>query len=166
MTTRSLDRQASYSLVPFEALTNRLDQMFHDFFGEPARGVATTPASTRTAPLDVWEDEAAYHLELEVPGVQMENIDIVLEGRELTVRGSGEEEREEKDLRYHRRERRATHFRRSLVLPDDVDSEQVQATLDDGILHVTLTKQESRKPRRIEIKPTAAQIETKPSPTG
>lgn len=155
MTNRNADRQASYSLVPFEALTSRLDQMFHDFFGEPASNVLpTTSATTRSAPLDIWEDDNAYHLEVEVPGFQMDDIELVLEGRELTVRGQTTETQEQQNVRYHRRERRARQFQRSLMLPDDVDTEQVSASLEEGVLQVTLTKQEKHKPRRIEIKPT------------
>ncbi len=155
MTTRTNDRQGSYSLVPFEALTNRLDQMFHDFFGEPSSGsVLPVPSASRPAPLDIWEDENAYHLEVEIPGFSMENVDLVLEGRELTIRGQMEQSQAENTVRYHRRERRARQFQRSLMLPEDVDAEQVAASMEDGVLHVTLTKQEKHKPRRIEIKPT------------
>ncbi len=102
------------------------------------------------APLaDVEETEDAYSVEIELPGVKREDIDIQLGDRVLTV--SGEVKEKERTGVLRRRTRRVGHFQYSVTLPADVDVDDVSARLDDGVLTVRVPKSEQAKPRRIAI---------------
>ena len=102
------------------------------------------------APLaDVEETEDAYSVEIELPGVKREDIDIQLGDRVLTV--SGEVKEKERTGVLRRRTRRVGHFQYSVTLPADVDPDDVSARLDDGVLTVRVPKSAQAKPRRIAI---------------
>jgi HSP20 family protein len=102
------------------------------------------------APLaDVEETHDAYVVEIDLPGVQREDIDIQLTDRQLTV--SGEIKEKERTGILRRRTRRVGQFQYSVTLPADVDADEVTAHLDDGVLTVRVAKPEQAKPRRIEI---------------
>ena len=102
------------------------------------------------APLaDVEETDDAYVIEIDLPGVQREDIDIQLTDRQLTV--SGEIKEKERTGILRRRTRRVGQFQYSVTLPADVDADEVTAHLDDGVLTVRVAKPEQAKPRRIEI---------------
>ncbi len=102
------------------------------------------------APLaDVEETEDAYSVEIELPGVKREDIDIQLGDRQLTV--SGEVREKERTGVLRRRTRRVGHFQYAVTLPADVDPDGVSARLDDGVLTVRVPKSAQAKPRRIEI---------------
>ena len=109
-----------------------------------------TGALRSWAPLaDVEETEDAYSVEIELPGVKRDDIDIQLSDRELTV--SGEVKEKERTGILRRRTRRVGHFQYSVTLPADVDADDVSARLDDGVLTVRVAKSAQAKPRRIEI---------------
>ncbi len=98
---------------------------------------------------DVEETDDAYTVELELPGVAREDVDIQLDDRRLTVSG-GIEEKERKGI-LHRRTRRVGRFHFSVTLPGDVDADNVSAQLHDGVLTVHVPKSAQAKPRRIAI---------------
>jgi len=150
---------STYGLVPLESLSHQIDRMFQDFFGDAVESRIGRINPAVLAPMDIWEDDEAYYLETDVPGFNMDQIELLLEGRELTLRGSMEEVREDtrENIRYHRKERRARSFERSLLLPEDVDTEDVTADLTDGVLKVRLGKTEAGKPKKIEIRHTVKQ---------
>ncbi|MEV4317933.1 Hsp20/alpha crystallin family protein [Actinocrispum sp. NPDC049592] len=106
--------------------------------------------STVWAPLaDVTETDAEYVFELEVPGVQREDISIDLNGADLAV--TGEVKDREREGKLHRSTRRTGKFAYRVTLPRKVDGEKVEAKLVDGVLTVRAPKLEAAKPRRIEI---------------
>jgi HSP20 family protein len=107
--------------------------------------------------VDVREDKDHLFVEAELPGFKKDEVDINLENQTLTISA---EHRESNDSRntekaekpeWLLRERRYTRFQRSFTLPPTVDSQSVQAKLNDGILTVTLNKREESKPRRITV---------------
>ena len=79
-------------------------------------------------------------------------MDIEVVDRVLTLKGNKKEEHEEKTKRFHRIERRFGSFCRSLKLPDEVESEKIEAAYKDGVLTVTIPKGESAKPKKVEVK--------------
>ena len=104
----------------------------------------------RWAPLaDVEEHEDAYTVEIELPGVQRDDVDVQLVDRVLTV--SGEVREKERTGILHRRTRRVGQFRYTVTLPGDVDAENVNARLHDGVLSIRVPKSAQGKPRRIAI---------------
>ena len=102
------------------------------------------------APLaDVEETDDSYVVEIDLPGVKRDEVDVHLTDRQLTV--SGEVKEKERTGILRRRTRRVGQFQYSVTLPADVDAEKVSAHLDDGVLAVRAPKPEQVKPRRIQI---------------
>jgi HSP20 family protein len=102
------------------------------------------------APLaDVEETDDFYVVEIDLPGVKRDEVDIQLTDRQLTVAGEVTEKERTGILR--RRTRRVGRFQYSVTLPADVDADGVSARLDDGVLTVRVPKAEQAKPRRIPI---------------
>jgi len=103
-------------------------------------------------PVNVWEDGDAFHLEAELPGLTHEQLQVSVTNRnQLKLQG----ERlaaENTRGRWHRRERGFGRFQRVLKLPAPVDADKIDATFENGVLHVTLPKTEEARPRRISVK--------------
>jgi HSP20 family protein len=98
---------------------------------------------------DVEEGEDGYTVEIELPGVRREDVDVQLVDRVLTV--SGEVKEKERTGVLHRRTRRIGQFRYTVTLPGAVDAENVDARLHDGVLTIRVPKSAEAKPRRIAI---------------
>lgn len=98
---------------------------------------------------DVEETADAYVVEVELPGVARDDVDIEIAGRRLSVRGERKEKERIGILR--KRERTVGRFAHEVTLPGDVDEDGVEAHLDDGVLTVRLPKPERERPRRITI---------------
>lgn len=105
------------------------------------------------APVDVYETEDALVAELAVPGFAKDEIEIALEGGVLTVRGEhkAQSERTDDNRRYYLQEVSRQSFVRSFTLPVEVDTQQVRAELDNGLLKIWLPKAAQAKPRRIAV---------------
>ncbi len=117
-------------------------------------GVSTGPFDGQQwAPvLDMYEHEDAYHLYAEMPGVNPNSIDVTMLGHTLTLRGDKIRPEEIADNdRPVRGERRFGTFCRSLDLPGDVDPDQLSAKCDNGVLVITIPKNESSKPKSVKI---------------
>jgi len=102
--------------------------------------------------LNVWEDGAALHVEAELPGLELKDLEIYVTGdNQLSIKGQQREQQLEKGT-WHRQERGSGTFARVLTLPSDVDREKVEARFENGILQIVLPKKESAKPRKIQVK--------------
>lgn len=99
---------------------------------------------------DVEETDDAYLVEVELPGIRRDDVDIEVAGRRVTVRGERREKERVGILR--RRERTVGRFHYEVTLPGDIEEDGVEAHLDEGVLTVRLPKPESARPRRITIK--------------
>lgn len=102
--------------------------------------------------LDLSETKDSLLAEIEVPGINPEDIDISVTGDTLTVTGEKKQETAEKGKTYHLTERIYGKFSRSMRLPVTVDPDRVEARYKDGILSITLGKTESPRSKRIEVK--------------
>ena len=101
--------------------------------------------------IDIWEEERAFQVAMDVPGLKQEDLEILVLGDQPTVSGR-REDRVPEGARVHRRERVSGGFRRVLLLPASVDSGNVAAALTDGVLRLTLPKGERARSRKIEVK--------------
>lgn len=101
------------------------------------------------APASVWEDETSYHVELDVPGVSREDIDLTLDKGELEI--VAERKRPEGERKGWHEERGYGKVTRTLALPETIDPDSIQAELSDGVLHVTVAKSPAAQPRRIDV---------------
>jgi HSP20 family protein len=133
----------------FAELHTRLDRLFEDLVASGKRG-EWTPA------IDVIRDKGKLVVRVDMPGIKAEEIKIEVEDDILTVSGEHEESREEKDEKFVRRERRYGSFLRSIALPAGVDSDKVAATVNDGVLEVTVPLSQETKKKAVEIKPKAS----------
>jgi HSP20 family protein len=98
---------------------------------------------------DVEETDDAYIVELDLPGVEKSDIDIEIAGRRLIVSGE-RKEKERKGILRHRA-RTVGQFRHEILVPGEIDPEEVTASLADGTLTVRIAKPTSEKPKRIKI---------------
>jgi|UniRef100_A0A7V6A3S3 HSP20 family protein len=130
-----------------EQLQRRMDRLFQTLWGEPPLWRAGV------YPLvNISETKDHVFVRAELPGVKPENLEITLKNQNLVIRGERQITSEGEEVNYHRRERESGYFRRVVRLPVPVDSNQVEATMKDGILTVTLAKPEEVKPRQIQVK--------------
>jgi HSP20 family protein len=103
-------------------------------------------------PVDIFERQDHLVIRAEVPGVQMEDMDVRIENGVLTLHGERKQDTELKEENAHRLERVYGAFTRSFSLPTTVDAAKVTATYKDGVLEVTVPKAENAKPKQVEIK--------------
>jgi HSP20 family protein len=125
---------------------NRLFGRFGWDDGSRSNLAATFPA------LDVWEDENRLFVEAEVPGMDLNDLEIyVTGGNQLTIKGERKQPTLENGA-WHRQERGCGSFSRVFTLPLDVDADNVEARLTNGVLTIELPKREEAKPRKIAVK--------------
>ncbi|MBQ0050700.1 MAG: Hsp20/alpha crystallin family protein [Treponema sp.] len=112
----------------------------------------------QTPKVDVKENEAAYTLEMDLPGKTEKDLKIELNKNVLTISSEEETKTEEsseaekkEECKWLIRERSCTKFSRSFSLPEDVDGEQLSATVKNGVLSVIMPRKAITAPRRIQI---------------
>ncbi|OPX23664.1 MAG: hypothetical protein B1H03_00985 [Planctomycetales bacterium 4484_113] len=136
---------------PVRTLRDELDRLFGDFFEESS--MEGKGSLARWAPrADVKEDEKAFYLKADLPGMKKEDIDISVENNQLVVTGERSFSKEEKKEDYHFVERSYGKFYRAFTLPGSVDVDNIKATYQDGVLEVELPKKEEVKPKKVSIK--------------
>jgi HSP20 family protein len=137
-------QQRRTPFTEIEQIGERMRQMLEETFGELASETGVwVPA------VDIEEQDDAWVLELEVPGVKREDVNIEMVGNELTV--TGEIKVRERTGIVRRKTRRVGRFEYRVVLPDAVDPENIEAKLDEGVLRVRVPKAERAQRRRIEV---------------
>jgi HSP20 family protein len=141
-------------LATGRALSN-LERQLNTIFNTPfisSSGRAEDLGFAGAGPaIDIMEDQEAFYLTADLPGFNQENVQVRYENRTLTL--SGERRQEETNgVRYHRTESFTGRFQRSFSLPFDIDVEKIEAELKNGVLTITLPKQEASKPRQISVK--------------
>ena len=102
-------------------------------------------------PVNVFSDRDGYVVKVEVPGVAGDQLEIEGQGRTLTISGRRDVQTPEGGS-FHRRERGAGQFSRSLQLPEDLDVSRAEASYHEGVLTIRVPKHEQAKPRQISIK--------------
>ncbi|HEV6968060.1 MULTISPECIES: Hsp20/alpha crystallin family protein [Roseateles] len=96
--------------------------------------------TTRTPALDLSEDDKAYHVTVDMPGVAKEAVKVRIDGRRVHIETASEEAAPSDGSRLLYRERRAARYARSFALPADIDQGQSQARFENGVLSLTLAK--------------------------
>ena len=125
-------------------MRRQLEQMFDD--------APHQKATAGVFPLiNLTEDKDKYHVRAELPGVKVDELDIQVTGNNLAISGERKIAAEEEGARYHRREREAGTFSRMIGLPGEVDTDKVEANLDNGILTIVVSKAEIAKPKQITV---------------
>jgi len=133
--------------APVFGLRREIDRLFEDTFGRGEGMNAWTPA------VDVRESDKEVRIDVELPGIQPDEVEITAENGVLTIRGEKQMERkeDEKDGRFHVVERSYGAFTRSFQLPQGLDESKIEAEFENGILGVHIPKTALPQPRRIQI---------------
>jgi HSP20 family protein len=132
-----------------ERMRRQMDMLTGSMFGgapQQATASGVYPA------LNVTEDKNKYYIRAELPGLKQEDLDIQATGKSISISGQKTIAPEDETAKYHRREREAGKFSRIIDLPDNIDTEKVEAGLANGILTITIPKAEAAKPRQIAIR--------------
>lgn len=137
---------------PVERMRWELDQVLGRFFQDAWTTNFWSEEQGWTPTLDVKETSDAVVVRAELPGVDPKDLDITVTGDLLTLQGKKEERTEQKDENWFRTECRYGQFRRSILLPEGVDAENVQADFKHGVLSIELKKTADAQAKRIPIK--------------
>ena len=152
-------------LREYSSMQNRINQMnrlFRESYSPEGPEEALTSTSYAPA-VDIYEDEHNITLKIDVPGIDEKDIDVRIEGNTLTVHGERKIEKEEKEENFHRVERQYGEFTRSFTLPSSVDTGQVNANYNNGVLKIALAKKAEAKPKQIQVNVGSANtLEAKP----
>ncbi len=132
-------------------LRSEMDRLFDSAFEGFPRLTRDAWFAPTSPAVNVWEDTDNVYAEAELPGLKLDDIELLVMGDELTIKGERKDVCED-EVSYHRKERGAGSFNRVFRLPVGVDAEKVEATLRDGVLTVTMPKADEAKPRKIEVK--------------
>jgi HSP20 family protein len=129
---------------------NRMNRLFRESYSPESPEEALTTTSF-APPVDIYEDEHTITLKMEVPGIDEKEIDVRIENNTLTVHGERKFEKEEKEENFRRVERQYGSFTRSFTLPSTLDTGQVSAHYDRGVLKIIVTKKAEAKPKQIKV---------------
>lgn len=100
---------------------------------------------------EVSEDDAGYRIRLDLPGLKKEDVHVKMENGVLVIQGERKEEKEEKGVKFHRRELTYGKFVRRFTIPEEIDESRVQATFQDGTLNLVLAKTSKAPSKSKEI---------------
>jgi HSP20 family protein len=136
---------------PFSEL-NRMRSEMESLFGRLADSLPTGYGPGVFPLINITEDHDRLYVRAELPGVKANEIEISATGNNLSIGGERKVAPENEVASYHRREREAGVFRRTITLPRDIDANRVEANYTNGILTVTLPKAEVSRPKQISVK--------------
>jgi HSP20 family protein len=144
----------SSNLIPWrkeiERLRHEMDRLYDQFFDwRPFLRFAQS--GDWWPSVDVLENPQEIIIHAEIPGVEAKDVDVVLEGNVLSIRGERKREVTEEGQGYHHTERSYGTFSRSIMLPSDVDREGIRARYHNGILELKLPKREKATQKRIRV---------------
>jgi len=136
-------------LVRVEPITDRIEELMRGFF-QPVRA---TPDWSGEIRIDVHENDKAYVVQAELPGIKKEDSHVTVERNNVSISGEMKRQNEVKDgTKVVRSERFTGSVYRAFSLPADVDEAQANAKYEDGVLHLTLPKRSGSSNRRVEVR--------------
>ncbi|WP_102819207.1 Hsp20/alpha crystallin family protein [Mesotoga sp. Brook.08.YT.4.2.5.1] len=138
-------RRGSDVFRPFEEIQREMDRLFNEAF----RGLndQSKEAGMFSPEVDIYEKDNSVFIEMDIPGIKKDELEIKVEDDVLSIKGEKKLEREEKERDYHRYERYSGAFQRIFRLPEYVKSDDVKAKYEDGVLKLELPKKERSQER-------------------
>jgi HSP20 family protein len=136
---------------PFQEMEWMRRQMDR-ILGAVQGGYAVGPSAGVFPLTNVGEDDDAYYVRAELPGIKSDDLEISITGNKLSISGERKIPSEGENVKYHRREREAGNFSRLITLSGPVDAAKVEAHAGNGVLTIVLPKAESAKPKQITVK--------------
>lgn len=146
-----LDKMAMQRWDPFGemmSLREAMDRLLQDSFVRPAGQMLGGRGSV---PLDLAESDDTYVVQATMPGVNPDDLQISIQGDQLTIRGDMKAEEKREGQNWIVRERRSSSFHRTVTLPSPVNADQAQARYENGVLTLTLPKAAQARPKQIKI---------------
>lgn len=137
-----------YSQPQNEIFGKRFSDIIDEFFND----AVATRQSAFAPSIDISETEKQFLIDVELPGVNKDDIEVNLENGRLTISGERKFESEENGKQYHRVESHYGSFTRSFHLPENVDDKSISASYKDGILNITIDKSEEKMKKQIKVK--------------
>ncbi|MCB9090341.1 MAG: Hsp20/alpha crystallin family protein [Calditrichae bacterium] len=142
-----------YPAQNMNEIARELDRAMKHFFNSDTPAAETRESEINWNPrVDIFENEDAFGLTLEIPGVKQEDIQIQYEKDELVISGERKREDLQADVKRVRTEARYGKFRRAFQINTLIDQDGIEATFGNGLLHIRLPKAEAAKPKTITIK--------------
>lgn len=138
------------ALSASNSFRHEIDQLFDQFFGSFSSSGEPALARGWNAPVSIWDDEQHVYVEVEVPGMSQDDLEVVVQDGYLRIRGERKTPQGERNYWYN--ERTMGRFERVISLPDVIDADSIEAQVRDGILAVTLQKMPGAQPRKVAIK--------------
>ena len=132
-----------------ERMSRQLNLLTNAMFG--SAGVPFSPSGVFPA-VNITEDVNKYYVRAELPGIEVDAINLQVSGRNLSISGERKIQSEGKNAKYHRREREEGRFSRIIGLPGDINADNVEAHMVNGVLTVSIAKSEAAKPKQITVK--------------
>jgi HSP20 family protein len=132
----------------FFRLRDELDQLFD--IGLPLANIRSVPRGTFPA-INMQEGKDSATIQAHLPGIDPKQIELSIEDNVLTIKGKRETGTSGEKINCHRRERFSGEFSRIVSLPEGLDSEKVAAQYKDGILNISISKAEAKKPKQISV---------------
>lgn len=137
------------NILRYRPIDDTFDDLFRGFFMRPVRFDGQQEIQLK---MDVSEDDKAYTVHAEIPGVKREDINVSIEGSQVAISAEVKKEKEVKEgEKLLRSERYFGRVYRALTLPQDVDEDTAQAKYDNGVLELVLPKRIAAKARSITI---------------
>lgn len=144
------------SLIRYNNPWNLLNSLQRELYNPDYNRLSDDDASVATAnwapSVDISENEKAFTLLADIPGVNPDDIEISMEKGVLTIKGERSTEKVDEGDNYRRVERESGQFYRRFTLPDSADADKIEAKSEHGVLRITIPKQEVAVSRRIEVK--------------
>lgn len=139
-------------LKELEDMRKDMDRLF-DEFTKPARRRRIWPKSEGVLipNIDLYDKKNEIVLKVELPGVRREDIDLTITKDSLIIKGEVKRDEDLQEDNYYIAERIYGSFSRTITLPFEVESEQAQASMTNGLLEIVLPKREEAKPKEIKI---------------
>lgn len=136
------------AMFPLASMQREMDHLL----GRIVNGIPAESGAVRGwhAAVAMWDDADQVCLEVELPGVKTEDIDVTVHNGMLRI--SGQRKVPEVDRNYWVNDRGYGPFDRAIALPDDIDAESIDAQLSDGVLHIVLSKKPEAQPKKIAVK--------------
>jgi len=138
---------------PWNSIEQLRNEMGRLLEGHPSSEEGSSIATSDWVPaVDIKETDKEFLIHADIPGVDPNNIDVHMEDGMLTIKGERESERKEDREGYKRVERQHGTFYRRFSLPDTANADKISAKSNNGVLDITIPKQEKAQPRKIEVK--------------
>ncbi len=151
---RNKQEDGERGLLPVSSFRNEMDRLFESFFREPLGRMEPWWGDKWSPAVDVAESAQELTVRAELPGIDPKDLDVSVTGNQLVLSGEKKESSEHNDKNFHQSETRYGSFRRMITLPEDVDTENVDAQYSNGVLTLRLKKTSPTPHKRIEVKTT------------